>query len=330
MTDDHLKTADRLFRTGKIAEARQVLEAFLKNNRNHIYAWGLYAETWPAVEDKKRIWGYCLRFNPESAEAKQALSALNSAANNQPQPVQRNNFPSNKRKTSPAFGIFSGCAGILIVSVITVTVIFLASQPDDPTPYRHVQPVEYYLYVPDDYSNDRVWPLFVGLHGSGGSGLDCWNMWQAYAEKEGFILLCPTIPGDAGGYYSDVGERTMWSAVGDVQKTYRVGSRMFLTGFSAGAYFIQIFAYHYPDSVSGLAILSTGYYVEGIQSHVPILVVIGGADNPDSIQKNEEFVDYMSRNGFDVEYHVLPGVGHWATSKTKNLTIELFRKTIGK
>jgi hypothetical protein len=32
----------------------------------------------------------------------------------------------------------------------------------------------------------------------------------------------------------------------------------------------------------------------------------------------------------DVEYYVLPGVGHSTTAKTESLTIELFRKTVGK
>ena len=56
-----------------------------------------------------------------------------------------------------------------------------ASAPDSGA-YRHEMPSEYYLYLPEDYSPDRRWPVFVGVHGSGGSGRDCWNDWQPYAE----------------------------------------------------------------------------------------------------------------------------------------------------
>lgn len=143
------------------------------------------------------------------------------------------------------------------------------------------------------------------------------------------MLLCPSIPGDAGGYYLDVGERTVWSAVNTVQKDYLVSSRMFMAGFSAGAYFIQGFSLHYPNAVSGLAILSSGYSVKGFP-HVPVLLVIGGSDNPESLQVNANLASYLSQNGYYVQYYVLPGVGHWATNKTKQLTIELFRKTIKK
>ncbi len=331
MIDKRLELAKNLVDLKKNKDARQLLEDFLKDNRADMYAWWLYAETWSSIEDKVRIWGYCLRFNPGSVEAKKALSLLrDTTVTVQPNTTKQTKLPGKKVGTSLTFRIFSGCAGIVIISVIVGMIRFFISQPDNPAPYRHTQPVEYYLYVPKDYSNDEIWPLFVGLHGSGGSGLDCWNMWQPYAEKEDFILLCPTSPGDGGGYQVDVGERVVWSAVNDVQRGYRVSSRMFLAGFSAGAYFIQFFASHYPDSVSGLAILSTGYYIKDIQAHVPMLVVIGGIDSPDSIRANEEFVSYMKQNGFDIDYHVLPGVSHWPATKAKSLTIELFRKTIGK
>lgn len=348
MTDDRLELANFLLKMGETEEARQTLEAFLKENRTRVEAWQLYAETWPDPENKKRVWKVCLRFNPESVEAKRALAFLNGELNNPPQRARKNDLYQPKRKINYLFLIFSGLAGLLIMLVLMGTYALLKAQPEsgsppvsgpqpgfgpqpaDPAQYRHSQPVEYYLYAPKYYSPDHAWPLFVGLHGSGSSGLECWNLWQTYADQEGFILLCPSIPGEAGGYYQDVGEGTVWSAVGQVQKDYRVSSRLFLAGFSAGAYFIQGFALHYPQSVSGLAILSTGYYVPGLQTRVPILVAIGGADHPDSIRANQELVADLTQKGFDVQYQVFPGVGHEVTQEAKNLTIVFFRKTIGK
>jgi predicted esterase len=162
--------------------------------------------------------------------------------------------------------------------------------------------------------------------------MDCWNLWQAYAEKEGFILLCPSIPGDASGFYQDVGENTVWSAIGEVKREYRVRPRMFFSGFSAGAYFIQGFTYHYPQSVSGLSILSAGLYLNPnmFAELIPILVVIGDSDNPTAVQTSQLFVDDLRQYGFDVQSELMPGVGHTVTDKGRQLTIELFRKTINK
>jgi predicted esterase len=190
--------------------------------------------------------------------------------------------------------------------------------------------VDYYLYVPKAYKDDREWPLFVGIHGAGGTGLDCWNMWQPYADKEGFILVCPSIPGDASGFYQDVGERTVWSAIGAVQKEYRVRRRIFFNGFSAGAYFIQGFTVHYPQYVSGLSILSAGLYLNPnmFPELVPVLVVIGSGDNQTAVATSQMFVQDLQKFGFDIKYEVMPGVGHTVTRRGLNMTIDLVRKTI--
>ena len=46
------------------------------------------------------------------------------------------------------------------------------------------------LYVPESYSPDTPAPLFVGLHGAGGTSA-LWESYQARAEERGMILLAP-------------------------------------------------------------------------------------------------------------------------------------------
>jgi alpha/beta superfamily hydrolase len=334
MQDGRLELAGRFIRAGKPAEARPILEQILKDNRNLIPAWQLYADTWPNAADKERVWGYCLRFNPGNRQAQEALAALKAGVIQSPQ-IPTQSFkdrqpPAGPRGTRSGLWPLLGGLGLFSALVLGMVFLIMSFYPKDPAQYRHEQPVEYYLYVPRGYTNEREWPLFVGIHGSGGSGLECWRLWQSYADKEGFILLCPTIPGDSGGYWQDVGERTVWSAVMEVQKEYRISPRMFLAGFSAGGFFIQGFAYHYPNAVSGLAILSSTYVLMDLQPRAPVLVVIGGSDLPGAVGANEEFVRYLNQNGFDAEYEELPGVGHRVTNQGKTLTIELFRKTVGK
>jgi predicted esterase len=225
-----------------------------------------------------------------------------------------------------------GGVGFVAVLAVLVVVFVKSSVPKQPAEYRHTQPVEYYLYAPKGYAADREWPLFVGIHGAGGSGLHCWDMWQSYADKEGFILLCPSIPGDASGFYQDVGENTVWSAIGEVKKEYRVRNRMFFAGFSAGAFFIQGFNYHYPQYVSGLAILSSGVYLDPryFSELIPVTVVIGDADDPVAVQSSRLFMDGLQQYGFDAHYELMPGVGHAFTATAQKLTMELFRKTANK
>jgi predicted esterase len=290
----------------------------------------LYADTWPRSKDKIRVWELCLRHNPGNPEAEQALAALGARQAEKIKIKSDRELPPGRSGSKRS--LLWGSIGLLAVVAVFAVMTVRNATPKDPAEYRHSQPVEYYLYVPKAYSEDREWPLFVGVHGAGGTGLDCWNLWQKYAEQEGFILLCPSIPGDASGFYQDVGENTVWSAIGEVQKEYRVKRRMFFSGFSAGAFFIQGFTYHYPDYVSGLSILSSGVYLDPkmFAQLVPMLVVIGGADNQQAVQTSQLFVDGLKSYGFDVEYKVLPGVGHTVTREGIRATIELFRKTMGK
>jgi predicted esterase len=123
----------------------------------------------------------------------------------------------------------------------------------------------------------------------------------------------------------------VWDAVGAVKQEYRVKSRMFFSGFSAGAFFIQGFAYHYPQYVSGLSILSAGVYLNPnmFAELVPVVVVIGEQDNPAAVEASQIFVQGLDQYGFDVQYKVMAGVGHTVTKDGVNMTIELFRKIMG-
>ena len=332
MTDDRLQQAISLVQSGNVDEARDLLELVLKEDRQNIPAWHWYTQTWPKDTDKIRVWEACLRYNPGNQLAQEALRDLKfiqsgKASAEAPIPARVVRSPA---RFSQWFTW--GLIGLLATAAIFAWVAVRNSTPKDPEQYKHVQPVEYYLYVPENYSDNREWPLFVGIHGAGGNGLQCWQLWQAYADEEGFILLCPSIPGFPDGFYQDVGENTVWAAVGEVKKEYRVRQRMFFSGFSAGAYFIQGFTYHYPQHVSGLSILSSGLYVHpnAFPEIIPMLVVIGDRDNMSAVQTSQMFVQGLQNYGFNVQYVVMPGVGHAVTKEGVDLTLDLFRQTLNR
>jgi predicted esterase len=330
MTAERLEQAIELVKSGEIEKARELLELIIRDERSNISAWQWYAETWSKPKDKIRVWELCLRHNPANPQAGQALALLR---NVQPRNLNTGDMlPLDDNKAKPFPWLLWTGIGLLILAAGFGIYILRGLQPKDPAKYHHTQPVDYYLYVPKAYKADREWPLFVGIHGAGGTGLDCWNMWQSYADKEGFILLCPSIPGDASGFYQDVGETTVWNAIGAVQKDYRVKRRMFFNGFSAGAYFIQGFMYHYPGYVSGISILSAGVYLNPnmFAELVPVLVVIGSSDDQMAVATSQMFVQDLRKYGFDVQYTIMRGVGHTVTRRGLNLTIDLYRKTTGK
>jgi poly(3-hydroxybutyrate) depolymerase len=198
----------------------------------------------------------------------------------------------------------------------------------NPTPYYRDEPTEYYLYLPSSYTAEKEWPVFVGIHGFGSNGTACLDMWQAYADREGFVLVCPCMGDENGGWYQDEGERMLRAVLKEVKKECRVQDKIFLAGFSAGAQFVQGFAFAYPKSVSGVAVLSSGNYYEpssGARS-VPFLVVIGDQDFPAGLKSAGQFNELLKQAGYVIDLHILPGVKHEISNQAMELTIEFYRK----
>jgi len=364
--DDPLKTAIDLIRSGRFQSAQEILQPILKADVHNIPAWFWYIETCQTMDQRIQILEACSICNPDNSQVRSALEALKKQQPHPvedskveatplfdgPKAMDRGAGPTETRsrpakpaaegkrgeekpgagtplkKRRPVGVIFMWLfAGVLIIGFAYLAFSLIRSMPADAAPHHFTQPVEYYVYVPKGYTASRAWPLFIGIHGSGGTGLDCWNLWQPYAEREGFILLCPSIPDQGGGWYQDDGERTTWAAIGQVTGQYNIKPRYFLAGFSAGAAFVQGFFIHYPESVQGVAILSAGVYrlpFPLMGGGTPVLIVIGDRDDPVAIDGSRQFDQALVNNGLDVSYWLLPGVGHQVTDKARQLTIDLF------
>jgi poly(3-hydroxybutyrate) depolymerase len=225
----------------------------------------------------------------------------------------------------------------MTIVVVNTTLLAACSHPTysltaNPTPYVRYSPTEYYLFLPSSYVPEKDWPLFVGIHAYGGDGTQCLEMWQSYAESEGFVLVCPSLADENGGWYVDEGEANLYKIIQHVQNDCRVEKQVFLAGFSAGAEFVQPYAFDHPKSVKAVAILSAGNYYEPspASQDIPFLVVIGDQDNPISLHRAQLFSESLEKNGYSVELDILPGVGHEITPQALELTIGLYQRSYGK
>jgi len=216
----------------------------------------------------------------------------------------------------------------IIFIVLILVLLTSCSATVDPNAFRHDSPSEYYLYVPEGDRFRQGLPVFVGIHGSGGSGRDCWSLWYPYAKKEGFVLVCPTLTDSRGGWYQSEGESKVVAIVNQVYKDHQTDNMVFIAGFSAGAQFVQGYAIKYASWVKGVAVLSAGNYYETTTNtgNIPYLVVIGGKDHPDSVTGAKRLVAVREHNGYPVTYLFLPNIGHVMSREAKEATIALFRE----
>ncbi|MFC1879818.1 hypothetical protein ACFLZW_07895, partial [Chloroflexota bacterium] len=156
-------------------------------------------------------------------------------------------------------------------------------------------------------------------------------LWQEFADDEGFVLLCPGLADESGGWYQDEGERLLYGVLRKIRREYSLHRQVFLAGFSAGGQFVQGYAFSNPDDVAAVTVLSAGNYYEPIAdaAHIPFRVIIGEDDNQTALGNAAVFVDLLQGGGYDVQLHLLPDTGHRVTASARELTIEFFREIYG-
>jgi poly(3-hydroxybutyrate) depolymerase len=201
------------------------------------------------------------------------------------------------------------------------------SRAVDPAIYKHTAPSEYYLYVPEDYSTAKYWPVFVFIHGAGGSGIDCWNLFQQFAEKEEYILLCPSLSDAGGGWRQADANAKLISLIWQVQSAYTVIPQVFLAGFSAGGQFVQGFTFSYPEYVAGVSVIAPGniYTPTLAAAGRPFYVMVGDQDDPTIIDGARELTGLLQQYGYPSEFFLIPGTGHTVNIKEIELTLSLYR-----
>jgi predicted esterase len=225
--------------------------------------------------------------------------------------------------------------GILLMVIAAGGVIYFMlnkQQRADPMAYHFKDPIEYYFYVPKNYTPDHAWPLFIGIHGTGGNGRDCWNMWQEFADREGYLLLCPSLSDLSGGWYQSDGENKLNSVLYKAIFNYQVEKGYFLVGFSAGGQFVQGYTFNHPKDIKAVSAIAAGLNYTPSEGAVgiPFQIIIGSNDNPETIALSKQLESSLINNHSSVDYQYLEGVGHEVTNETRAKVIEFFKKIYSK
>ncbi|MDO3412191.1 GNAT family N-acetyltransferase [Saccharibacillus sp. CPCC 101409] len=179
--------------------------------------------------------------------------------------------------------------------------------------------LDYQLYVPAGYEQDESasWPLILYLHGAGGSGPD-----RDQLRKEGlpqrvesgsglpFFVAAPHCP--LGSFWNTM-EDELLAMLDDLSRAWRIDdSRLYLTGFSMGAYGVWNLADRHPQRFAAVAPVSGG----GDPAHskrlsdMPAWIFHGEADEVIRSSESLKMAEAMREAGAEVELTLYPGVGH--------------------
>ena len=193
---------------------------------------------------------------------------------------------------------------------------------------RHREPSEYYLFAPPNYTGENYWPAFIAIGGFGQSGRDCLRGWMQYADENKFILICPVLADSEGGWVQSDGEEAIISILAAVSEEYKITSKSFLVGFSAGAQFVIGYTFSYPSFVSGASVISTGNVYQPFDnnaSRVPFLITIGDQD-PNRLDIAKDFHAMLTNRGFTSTFYIIEDAGHEISESAVKLTLQLFHQ----
>ena len=177
-------------------------------------------------------------------------------------------------------------------------------------------PVNYLLFLPENYEAGARWPVLVYLHGKSLSGDDP-QMLTRYGPPRlvgrdpsfPFILVAPQVR--AGARWTDV--ETLDDLLEEILEGYPVDpERVYLVGYSMGAGGVWRFGGAKPERFAAVvAIAGTKDLgrAKGL-ARVPVWAFHGTDDDVTPASNSEEMVAAIRAAGGDVRLELLPGRDH--------------------
>ena len=197
--------------------------------------------------------------------------------------------------------------------------------------------MEYGLYVPTSYDGSEATPLVVALHGLGSGTMYMmeYNDLVELAESYGFIVATPMGYNPRGWYgargqgnefnrrredpgparLGELSEKDVLNVLALVREDYNVDDRrIYLIGQSMGGGGTWYLGSKYSDIWAALAPMAPAIRLSPdileSATHLPVMVVMGDADEAVDVDVTRQWVAKMEELGMDYEYIEVPGGSH--------------------
>ena len=201
---------------------------------------------------------------------------------------------------------------------------------------ENLQTFGYILYLPDNYSEEKSYPLILCLHGAGERGngeseLERVNVHGiARYLNEGTlnidgIALCPQCP---TGQVWNQRVYDLKALLDEIVEKYAVDKkRITATGISMGGFGTWEMGMTFPDTFAALAPVCGG----GMAWRTPALsgkkiwAFHGNADTVVNISNSIDMVNGARKNGADVRFTIFDGVAHnrWESAYEDTRVVEV-------
>jgi phospholipase/carboxylesterase len=178
---------------------------------------------------------------------------------------------------------------------------------------------QFSMYVPENYSPSKEWPLIICLHGGYGEGFEYIMTWLRPARTKGYILLSPKSLGDTWAMtIGSIDVRSVSRMVEQVVRDYRIDpSRVYLTGLSDGGIFTYIMGLEHHELFAGVAPVAGALHLAvdpllraGKGKELPLFVIHGVHDFIFPVQFTRQTNELLRSIGYNLKYEELPDWGH--------------------
>ena len=199
----------------------------------------------------------------------------------------------------------------------------------------------YSIYLPENYSKDKKYPLLVYLHGSGD---DDRILTRTPKVSDRYIVLAPNGRGTSNCFATPDAQTDIIESINDVINNFNVDeNNIVLTGFSMGGYGVYRTYYEHPERFKAVAILSghpnlaqkwrgkeeinfLDYKNMKRFKHIPMFIYHGRRDRNCPFAITEKFVKNIKQKGHKVTFRI-NDTGHGSMSKADQ---EKYRKWLEK
>ncbi|MDG2131837.1 MAG: prolyl oligopeptidase family serine peptidase [Fuerstiella sp.] len=183
--------------------------------------------------------------------------------------------------------------------------------------------LNYLLALPKDYTQQKSWPLVLFLHGAGERGDEL-----KLVKKHGppklidngkafpFIVVSPQCPKDV--WWEPI---ELTALLDEIIKNNNIDEdRIYLTGLSMGGFGTWRLAAHSPDRFAAIAPICGGgepYWTRRFP-HLPTWAFHGAKDRVVPLERSQEMIDAVKKNGGLPKLTVYPEAGHDSWTETYN------------
>ena len=176
---------------------------------------------------------------------------------------------------------------------------------------------EYSLYIPENYTPNRRWPMIITMHGGHGRGDDYLLTWLRPAKSKGYIVLSPKSLDQTWSLMQPgVDIRSILSMVEELLDEYSIDTgRLFATGLSDGGTFSFALGLSCPKLFAGIApIAAAGEFIALFDLEkskaLPIFMVHGEKDFIFPVAMARRTYALLNQSGSNAIYKELPEWGH--------------------